>query len=293
MNNETRGALAILGSALGYGGLPVLGKIALDRGVGVVPLVAWRFAIAAVLLWGIVLVCRLPSPSRRKARAASILGVVYAGASLAFMVGLERIPAGLASLVFFTYPTVVVLISRFWGGEPLTVRRVVSLFVATGGCALIVGQGIATIELAGVLWVLVAVALVAAFVVASHEAMADTPPISSTAVLLTATAVLALAFGLFANGLSVPRDPTTLTVLVALGVTSTAIPVTLFLLGVQWIGPAKASIFATIEPLITVTLAAVFLSERLLPLQLVGGALILAGVVWLRLERSTIEDHPH
>lgn len=293
MKNEARGTLAILGSSLGYAGLPVLGKIALDRGVGVVPLVAWRFAIAAVLLWGIVLVYRLPAPTRGKTRAASLLGLVYAGASLAFMVGLERVPAGLASLVFFTYPTVVVLISRFWGGEPLTARRVGSLLIATAGCALIVGQGVATIELAGILWVLVAVALVAAFVVASHEAMADTPPISSTAVLLTATAVLVVAFGLFTDGLSIPGDPTTLIVLVALGVTSTAIPVTLFLLGVQWIGPAKASIFATIEPLITVTLAAVFLGERLLPLQVVGGTLILAGVIWLRLERSTIEDHPH
>ena len=293
MRNETKGTLAILGSSLGYGGLAVLGKVALDRGVGVVPLLAWRFLLAAALLWTLVWITRTPLPKAHRIRGIVVLGVVYSVNSLVFMLGLARIPAGLASLVFFTYPTVVVLVSRFWGRERLTGRRLLSLLVATAGCSLIVIQGIATVDVIGILWVLAAVVLIAWFIVTSHEVMADLPAISSTAILLTTTAVILTTAGLVGSGLSVPTDTSTIGVLVALGVTATAIPVTLFLLGVQWVGPARASIFSTLEPLITVGLAAVILGERLLPLQLAGGALILAGVVWLRLEPSTVEDHPH
>jgi drug/metabolite transporter (DMT)-like permease len=294
MRNETKGTLAIIGSSLGYGGLAVLGKMALDRGVGVVPLLAWRFLLATWLLWLLVLLTRTPLPRPQRLRGIVLLGAAYSVNSLAFMLGLDRIPAGLASLIFFTYPTVVVLVSRFWGGEALTKRRILSLGLATAGCSLIVGQGIATVDVVGVLWVLLAVALIAGFIVTSHDVMANTPAISSTAILLTTTAVIMTAVGLSRGGLHVPMDPTTILVLAALGVTATAIPVTLFLLGVQWIGPSKASIFSTLEPMITVGLAAILLGERLLPLQMLGGGLILAGVIWLRLERApTVEDHPH
>lgn len=293
MRNETRGTLAILGSSLGYGGLAVLAKIALDRGVDVVPLLAWRFMVAASILWIVTLATGRRLPGRRHARNIVLLGVLYSANSVAFMIGLDRIPAGLASLVFFTYPAVVVLLSRVFLAEPLTRRRVLSLLLATAGCSLIVGQGIASVDLVGILWILLAVAMIACFILTSHRVMADVPAVGGTAILITTTASLMTATGLAQGGLGVPTDTTTILVLVALGVTATAIPVTLFLLGIQWIGPARASIFSTLEPLITVLLAAAVLGERLLPLQILGGLLILGGVVWLRLERSALEEAPH
>ena len=295
MRNETRGTLAIVGSSLGYGGLAVLGKIAFERGVAVVPMLAWRFVVASVVLWGVTVILGRRVPPRARLGSIVALGILYSGNSLAFMIGLDRIPASLASLVFFTYPVVVVLVSRAWLGERLTRRRVVSLLAATAGCALIVGQGVSVVDEIGILWVLAAVAMVAAFIVRSHDVLAEVPAIGGgeTAVLLTATAVIMLAFGFAGGGLAVPTDPTTLIVLAALGLTATAIPVTLFLLGIQWIGPAKASIFSTMEPLVTVLLAMALLDERLLPLQILGGMLILGGVIWLRLEPSSLEDAPH
>lgn len=290
MSSETRGTLAIIGSSLGYGTLAVLAKLALERGVGVVPLLAWRFLIATVALWPFVLLAGRRLPDRGRIRGIAGLGVLYAVNSLAFMIGLERIPAALASLIFFTYPVVTVLLARVWVGERLTRRRVGSLLVATAGCALIVGQGAATLDGAGIAWVLVAVVLIAGFIVSSHGILAGVPPVGGIALLLTTTALAFTGFGLVRGGLGVPSDAGTLGLLAALGIVSTAIPVTLFLLGIQWVGPARAAIFSTLEPLVTVALAAAVLGERLSPLQALGGALILAGVIWLRLERAPKEE---
>jgi drug/metabolite transporter (DMT)-like permease len=285
MRTETRGTLAILGSSLGYGALAILAKLALGRGVGVVPLLAWRFLIAAAVLWPIVVAGRLGVPGRARAGGVAALGILYAGNALAFMTGLERIPAALASLIFFTYPVVTVLLARVWIGEPLTSRRIVSLAAASLGCALIIGQGVTTLEPLGIAFVLLAVVLIAAFIVRSHATLARVPPLGAIALLMTTTAIALTGIGLARGGLAVPTDPRTLSLLAMLGVLSTAIPVTLFLLGIQWIGPARAAIFSTVEPLVTVALAAMVLGERLSPLQTMGGALILGGVVWLRLER--------
>jgi drug/metabolite transporter (DMT)-like permease len=45
------------------------------------------------------------------------------------------------------------------------------------------------------------------------------------------------------------------------------------------IGSSRAAIIGTLEPLMTVVLAMVILHDRVTPLQIVGGALILASIV--------------
>jgi drug/metabolite transporter (DMT)-like permease len=57
------------------------------------------------------------------------------------------------------------------------------------------------------------------------------------------------------------------------------VPVQAFYAGAQRIGAAQASLVSTVEPLWTIAAAAVIYGERLQPIQLVGGTLILVGVV--------------
>lgn len=75
-----------------------------------------------------------------------------------------------------------------------------------------------------------------------------------------------------------------------LGTVGTAIPIPLFLAGVKLIGPGKAAIYSTVEPALTVSMAALILGEPLTGAQLAGGGLILAAVVWLRAERPLPES---
>ena len=63
-------------------------------------------------------------------------------------------------------------------------------------------------------------------------------------------------------------------------VIATAIPVTTFLAGLERIGPTNASLLSTLEPVVTVLLAA-WLFGDVSPITLVGGALILVAVVVL------------
>jgi len=62
---------------------------------------------------------------------------------------------------------------------------------------------------------------------------------------------------------------------------ATIIPVVTFLAGLERIGPTNAAMLSTLEPVVTVLLAAWIFSERLQAITLLGGALILIAVILL------------
>ena len=294
MRNITRGLLVVFLASLGYGALPVLAKLALAEGVDVLPLLAWRFVLGSALVWAFVLGAGRPRPPRGRVAGLCLLGVLYAVNAVCYMLGLERLPASLATLVFFTYPAMTVVLARVWVGERLTRRRITALGLATAGCALTVGTGVGSGDPLGVGLILLSVVLLAAWIVRSHAVLRGLPPVSSTATVITSTAVAIALAGLLTGGLGVPLAPAPLALLAAIGLFSTAVPITAFLIGIQWIGPARAAIAATFEPVVALTLAAFILGDRLSGGQWLGAGLILAGVFWLRLERhpDPVDAHP-
>ncbi|MDP9482298.1 MAG: DMT family transporter, partial [Chloroflexota bacterium] len=67
--------------------------------------------------------------------------------------------------------------------------------------------------------------------------------------------------------------------IVGIGLISTFVAIQTFYGGAQRIGAAQASLISTFEPIWTVSLAAILLDERLGPVQLIGGALVIGGVI--------------
>ncbi|MCY3698976.1 MAG: DMT family transporter [Gemmatimonadetes bacterium] len=142
MRKITRGLLVVFLASLGYGALPIFAKLALAAGVEVLPLLAWRFLLGSGLLWIFVVATGRPRPPRGRRTGLVLLGLLYALNSVCYMLGLDRLPASVATLVLFSYPAMTVLLARFWVGERLTPRRIAALALTTAGCALTVGTGL-------------------------------------------------------------------------------------------------------------------------------------------------------
>jgi len=56
----------------------------------------------------------------------------------------------------------------------------------------------------------------------------------------------------------------------------------LYLLGVRRLGPARTAVYVYLQPFLAVVAAGVLIGEPILPLQLVGGVIMLIGVAWGR-----------
>lgn len=285
MKEATRGALAVVAAAACFSTLPILGKLALGAGAALWPMVAWRFLGGAALAWAVVLPADTRLPRLERSAALLALGVVYGGVGLAFLASLQWIPATTASLVFYTYPAVVLVLAALFLGESITAGRLGSLALAVSGCALTAGIGGLQGGSVGILLVLLSVVGLAVYITASRRLMEGLPARGSAAMVLTGAALAAAAAALLQGGLSLGGGTEAALWTAAMALVATALPVILFLAGIRRVDAGTASLLATVEPALTALMAAALLGERLTLLQYLGGTLILAGVLRLRLER--------
>lgn len=292
-------ALTIV-SAFAFGSGALFAKPVYAAGVGWHVLLAWRFIFGAVLAWAWLL---LNAPSRaalgrmrpRDIAIAVALGVLYTGNSSTYFAGLETVSASLAALIVYVYPAIVAVIS-LQVGQPLQGRRAwAALAVALAGVALAVGNiDAATAPPAsGLLLMSASPVIYSIWIVLSArlsgerrsgvgaDAQSRIDPLAAGAVMLSATA---MTFWLTALALGRPVEPARVPTaawlgLLGVGVVSTFIAVLAFYAGAHRIGAARASLVSTVEPIWTIVLAGLLFGESLGPLQLVGGAMILVGVV--------------
>jgi drug/metabolite transporter (DMT)-like permease len=277
--DEARGLTLVALSTIAYGVLPILGKVAYAAGVRVLPLLAWRYVIAAAL---IAILDRGPRPPLRERARLWAIGSVFVFNSIAYFRALEDIPASVTALVLYTYPVIVALLAALVGVEPLTWRALLATLVAFAGCALTAGGAPAgaALSLSGVAWALAAALVYASYIVLSSRFGSGVPARVLALHLAQAAAVICVAFALADGGLALPVDPRGLLAVAGIGVVSTVVAMTTFLAGMALIGPTRASVLSSLEVIVTLILAFLFLGERLGPWQWAGAAFILGAVAF-------------
>jgi drug/metabolite transporter (DMT)-like permease len=279
---EARGLTLVLLSTVAYGVLPILGKAAYAAGVRPLPLLAWRYVLAAAL---IALLERGPRPPLRARLRLWAIGTVFVFNSVAYFRALEAIPASVTALVLYTYPVIVAFLAALVGVERLTWRALVAALGAFAGCALTAGGAArgAPLPASGVAWALAAAAIYASYIVLSSRFGAGFPARVLALHLAQAAAVACLALALADGGLFLPLDPRALLAVAGIGVVSTVVAMTLFLAGMALVGPTRASVLSSLEVVVTLGLAFLLLGERLSAWQWAGAALILGALVFQNL----------
>jgi drug/metabolite transporter (DMT)-like permease len=281
------GVTLVVISACSYGTVPILAKMTFAAGVTLPDFLCWRFTLAACLLWAVVALTRGGLPDRAHAIRLVLMGAIgYVGQSAAFFAALQRIPAATTALLLYTYPAIVTLAAAALLRHPLTVRKVAAIAIAFVGTSLIVQGQIGGGAPVGIAFALVSAIIYSAYVLFGSRVFAGAPPISSAAIVMSSTAATYLAFGAATRQLSLPTDPTQTGLIAAAAVIGTAVPVLAFIVGMPRIGPSRASILSTFEPVVTVLLATAVLGETLQFPQFLGAACVIASVVVLEAGRG-------
>jgi drug/metabolite transporter (DMT)-like permease len=71
-----------------------------------------------------------------------------------------------------------------------------------------------------------------------------------------------------------------------IGIFGTIFPFGLYFKGIQRIRPTNASITATLEPISAGVIAALFLDEVMLPLQIIGGLIVIGSIILLQADKA-------
>jgi drug/metabolite transporter (DMT)-like permease len=239
---------------------------------------AWRFALATALF------ALLAHIERKKAAAIPWrdhfrlwgLGFVFVGNALAYFSALETIPASTASLLVYTYPVIVTLLSALCGLERFTVRSLLAALLAFAGCALTAGGltgGGPGVGLALLSALIYAIYLVLGSLLASHL-----PAATASSHTAQAAAVACVAWAAFRGTLVPPPSPKAWLAVFAIAALSTVVALRALLAGMARVGAVRAAVLSSFEVVVTFGLAALFLGEALGPRQLGGAALILGAV---------------
>ena len=263
--------------------------IAAKLGVNAVPaleLSTMRFAIATGVLLVACAITRTPIPLHRWRPIAAAAACGVLGFNTLAFVGLSLTPASDSALII---PTTIPLATALFATlihERLTSRKLFGFAVASVGAALVIvggqqgGGESSSLRLGGDLMELgAATAWAASLTIGAVVLRKETVLGYVTGMVLIGTALL-LPLGAVQQGY---RDVATWsfdTWLAAgfLGVFSTAVAFVLFFWAVHRYGASLAAMVTYLTPIATLVLAFLILGERPLPLQLVGGAVIVVGV---------------
>jgi drug/metabolite transporter (DMT)-like permease len=207
----------------------------------------------------------------------------YVGQSLCYFIALEHAQASLVALLLYLYPGFVTVLAALWLGERLTRVKAAALVLCLAGSALMVGGGHG--DSLGIALALTAAVVYSLYIVAGARITPGVDPLATTAVVcLSAGAVfcgVSAVRVLAGSPPHLPATPSAWAAVVAIALVSTVTAMLAFFAGLTRLGAARTSMLSTLEPVVTVLLAAILLGERLTPLQWLGGAAVLAAVLWL------------
>lgn len=274
-----------ISSAMAFGTLAIFAKQAYEANADPVPLLAVRFLVTSVILVAYQAIRRGALwVGRDKIVRLMLLGALgYAVESSLFFLALERAPASVVGLVFYSYPLWTTLIAIALKLETFEKRLLIALALGTTGVASIFS--LTGTPLAGPLFALGAAVMVALFYIAAQVLTAGTAP-SAAATWTAVGAAIAMGIvyvvlgGAFPEGAVAPG--------IGLGV-ATAFAFIATYAAIARIGSSRTAIANMMELVTTIVLAMIFLSERPTLRVLVGAVLVLAAIpILATAKRETI-----
>jgi len=282
-----RGALLALASAAGFSTLGLFAKLIYAEGFSAPQTLAWRFTIAAAALWAwIGLASRNASlrrpPLGKRLVPVALLGILgFAPQAGLYFLTLRYLDPGITSLLLYLYPSFVILLSLVLYRKRPGRVQVLSLCLSLAGCAITFFKP-GSYPITGLALGLVVAVAYGAYLVAGDRVLEGVDPVRATALIMVEAAVAYWIAAAATGPIRFPATATTILGVLGIAFFATVLPITTLFASMRAIGASDASLFSTVEPLLTVALSAIFLGERLAPAQAAGGALILAAVAVLR-----------
>jgi drug/metabolite transporter (DMT)-like permease len=254
-------------------------------------------ALAAAVILGVALAFFRPADLKVAPSSIwrlGIFGVVgLAMVHYTYFKTLSLTNVATAILLEYLAPVLVMVVGIAFLGHRFSWQLPVGVALSVTGCALVVGaiggSGL-HVPAAGLAWGLASAGFFAAYslmgsVIAKRFASPWTPlfyGLSAAAIFWMLLLGPGKVLRLFAN-------PATAAAVVAMAVISTIVPFGGFLVALRHIPPTNATVTSTVEPVIAGVGAFFLFGEAMTPLQLLGGALVLAAIA---LVQTSVPETP-
>ena len=294
MGTHTRSAWMVTGAGALWGLISLFVHTLQADGLTSLQIVFFRNLLAAVVLGGVIVAKERKLPRFRLRDLWMFIGTGMVSIALfnyCYFAALERSSVAVASLLFYTSPIFILVLSVILFHERLTGQKLLSLVMTVAGCACITGV---FSESQAVAWTTVLLGLGSGlfyglysifgkFALRDYSAM--TVSFYTFVFAAVATAPFCAADSIrFAAG-----HPQDLLVGVGLAVVSTVAPFLLYTGGLNGIQASKAAVLAIVEPLVASLLGVVAFGDSFTIWTLLGMILIFSAIAVLQLPQRRKE----
>jgi drug/metabolite transporter (DMT)-like permease len=279
LSDHHKGALYAISSGLCYGLLGYFGMSVIKADFSVYSMLFWRFFVATLFM-ALLLVPQYKHLLREKTQLskAFVYGLLFYGSSTTlYFMSSQYIGTGLAMVIFFTFPAMVMLINIVF--YKATIHKIYYLAFAmiVIGMSLLVNPQSMSFDLYGIGLGVLCAFLYACYIAASKKI--TVPPMLSTLMVSGGCMLTALTFSLFDHSFKFPSDFSTYFNLICMGLICTAIPILLLLQAFKYLSSEKASMLSVLEPVFVVIFGIILLEEEVHGLEFVGILIILSGAL--------------
>ena len=279
--NRAIGFVQALIASLTVSVAPTLVKVGVNANINPITLITLRLWIASVIFWVYFSITQpaILRIDRRFLLYASIAGVINCTGMIMYYMAMERLDASIATMIFSFYPIVTVLILSL-KGERIHLNMLLCLAIALIGIFLLLNIR-TSLNLVGILLVLGTTLGYAIYLNIMQWYMSDYPAPTSAIYLITIMAIFCTFVWLSGARDYSPISSAGWISIVGTAVIATALTRLASISAIRRLGSGLVSYFGPLETLLGIMGAVLFLGERLIPKQWIGGFLIMISMLML------------
>ena len=202
------------------------------------------------------------------------------GASWMFLYeAYARIGVSIASLLYYCGPVIVMALSPLLFKEKLTANKIIGFLAVITGVVLVNGNTFGDNgDIFGIVCGLLS-AVMYAFMVICNKKASDISGLENSTLQLTTAFLTVAAFVGLKQGYTMQIASSSVIPILVLGLLNTGIGCYLYFSSIGKLRVQTVAICGYLEPLSAVIFSVVFLNEVMLPLQIIGAALIIGGAM--------------
>ncbi len=294
MNNQTKGALLVMGAGCLWGTFGILTKTTYAfTTLGPISL-AWYRLIFAIPFVGLVIFIKHYPITISRREGVLFIGFGFFSLTLfeaLYFTSLAYTTVQHAAALLYTAPAFVAVLSWFFLKEHMTPAKIAAIVLSMLGAFLILGLGsneplfASRTQIGDWLALSSGLAYSSWYIFGKVLCRNREPAVTSFLGLCIGAAMLfPLAIAL--EGLRVPQTLTAWELVATVGIVPTAIAYLLYLAGLKLIDATSASVFAIVEPLTSAVLAFYIFQETLAYASFVGFGLIISSIILISTARK-------
>ena len=207
-----------------------------------------------------------------------LASIFYGGGSAVYFVASKYIGSGLAMVIFFVYPIIIILFNWLFYQQKISKIYFLSIFLLLAGLLALIKKDEMAFDLYGIGFALLSAIIYAAYIMYS-KLQISLPPLESTFAISFGSSILCLAIAFYENAFIIPSSSIIWFDAIGMAVICTVLPILFLLEGLKLISAERTALLSVLEPICVVIVGAWVLHEQISLMQIVGVTIILSSAL--------------